>query len=91
MPIKYWTNSELYITINCTQRGTPPAEATEKNNNQPHIVMFSDENEDDPINQYFVSVEQKLMMESSSITAAIFYTVAAHYIYNLNYHPKTGM
>lgn len=75
---------------NFVQRGTPPAEATEKNNNQPHIIMFSDEDEDEPINQYFVSVEQNLIMESSSITAAIFFAVAAHYIFNLRYHPKAG-
>lgn len=75
-------------SIYCIQRGTPPAEAMEKNNNQPHIIMFSDE--DEPINQYFVAVEQKLMMESSCITAAIFFTVAAHYIFNLSYHPKGG-
>ena len=31
------------------------------------------------------------MMESSSIIAAIFFAVAAHYIFNLSYHSKTGI
>ena len=40
--------------------------------------------------QYFVCVEQELMMESTNIVAAIFFCIAAHYIFNLSYHPKTG-
>lgn len=72
------------------QRGTPPAEACEKENNQPHIVLFFDEEEDSILQQYFVCVEQELMMESSNIVAAIFFCVAAHYIFNLSYHRKTG-
>ena len=70
------------------QRGTPPGEVTEKNNNQPHIVLFSDRDEDEPI---ISCVEQSLMMETSNIVAAIFFCVAAHYIFNLSYHPKTGI
>ena len=63
-------------------------EAHEKNNQQPHIVMFQDE--DDELNQYFVSVEQQLMLESGNLSAAIFYCLAAHYIFNLTYHKKSG-
>ena len=73
------------------QRGTPTAEATDKDNNQPHIVMLKDDDDEDTImNQYFISVEQELMIESSNLMAAIFFTIAAHYIFNLSYHRKAG-
>ena len=35
-------------------------------------------------------VEQELMMESSNVVAAVFFCIAAHYIFNLTYHRKTG-
>lgn len=76
------------------QRGTPVAEATEKDNNQPqcHIVMFQDDDDhvDTVLNQYFVSVEQELMMETSTLISSIFFAIAAHYIFNLTYHWKSG-
>lgn len=37
--------------------------------------------------QFFISVEQSLMIECSNIVAAIF---VAHYIFNLSYHRKAG-
>ena len=40
--------------------------------------------------QYFISVEQQLIMESISLVSAIFLCVAAHYVFNLSYHRKTG-
>ena len=40
--------------------------------------------------QYFISVEQKLFMESSNLTTALFNLVASHYIFNLAYHPKAN-
>lgn len=55
------------------QRGTPPAEACEKANNQPHIVLFRDEDDESTMSQqYFVCVEWQLMMALSTIVAAIF-------------------
>lgn len=30
------------------------------------------------------------MLECSNIMAAIFLCIGAHYIFNLNYHPKSG-
>lgn len=30
------------------------------------------------------------MLECSNIVAAIYFCIAAHYIFNLNYHPKSG-
>ena len=67
------------------QRGTSPSEATDKTNNQPHIVVFSDDNED-VTKQYFIAVEQDLMMETSTSLAALFFLFAAHYVFN--YHTK---
>ena len=71
------------------QRGTPPSEATEKANNQPHIVLFRNEEQDSELpQQYFISVEQQLILECSSLESAIFLCVASHYFLNLEYHPK---
>ena len=80
----------MHAHIYILQRGTPPKEAMEKDNNQPHIILFRDEDDDSVMQQYFVCVEQELMLESSSLLAAIFFCVAAHYIFNLTYHRKTG-
>ena len=68
------------------QRGTPPSEATLKYNNQPHLVKFQDE--DEGLSQYFIAVEQKLMLECSTLSAALFFGMVAHYIFNLEYHSK---
>lgn len=68
------------------QHGTPPTEATEKQNNQPHIVIFDDD--DSTLNQYFVSVEQKLVLESASVQSALYLCLVSHYIYNLEYHKR---
>ena len=70
------------------QRGTPVSEASEQNNNQPHIVYFKDP--DGELDQFFISIEQALLLESGSLSAAIFYCVAAHFVFNLNYHKKSG-
>lgn len=40
--------------------------------------------------QFFICVERNLMLECSNIVAAIFFCIGAHYIFNLNYHPKSG-
>ena len=73
------------------QQGTPPKEAIEKEShcNQLYIILFHDEDED-IMQQYFVCVEQELMIESTNIITAIFFCVAAHYIFNLSYHRKSG-
>lgn len=38
--------------------------------------------------QYFICVEQQLMLESSTLISAIFLCLAAHYIFNVEYHLK---
>ena len=77
----------LFVTI--MQRGTAPSEATEKGNNQPHIVIFHSEEEGSELpQQYFISVEQQLILECSSLESAVFLCIASHYFLNLEYHPK---
>ena len=48
--------------------------------------MFKDEADDEEVTgQYFISIEQTLMMESSNPMTAI---LVSHYVFNLAYHPK---
>lgn len=61
---------DLYLSF---QRGTTPVEAPEKNNNQPHIVVFLDK-DDSKLIQYFVSVEQ----EPDAVSPWRFSTVSVH-------------
>lgn len=81
MSIKNFLSSLKYVKVDnkafaCTsffaQRGTTPTEAVDKTNNQPHIVCFQDD-EEELAGQYFISVEQTLMMESSNLVAALFF------------------
>ena len=56
-------------------------------NNRPHIIMIScDDSEVE--NQFFISIEQKLCLECSNIVGAVFYLIAAHYVFNIDYHNK---
>lgn len=67
------------------QNDTPPSQAVEASNSQPHLVVFRHEEYD----QYFVAVEQQLCMECTDLSMALFLLLAAHYIFNLSYHTKT--
>ena len=58
-------------------------------NNQ-YIVMFMFSNEDTELQQFFIAVEHELILETSNLTGAIFLCIAAHNVYNLAYHKKTG-
>ena len=40
--------------------------------------------------EYFISIEQKLVMESPNLTTALFNLVASHYVFNLSYQPKAN-
>ena len=71
----------MYFII---QNSTPPSQAAEHGNNQPHIVAFTHDDYD----QYFIAVEQKLYMECVDLTMAIFLMLGAHYIFNLSYHSR---
>lgn len=69
------------------QRGTPPDEATDTGNNQPHIVKFKDP---DPElrSQYFIAIEQQLVVECRSLVGAVYTLLVTHYVFDLGYHPK---
>lgn len=54
-------------------------------NNHPHIVKFVDSSNDIPP-QYFIAIEQQLLLECKSLESAIFILVASHYVFNIEYH-----
>ena len=65
------------------QEETTLTEVPDKWNNQPHIVVFCDEEYDkDLLGQYFIAVEQVLVLESSNIVASLFHCP----LYNVQYH-----
>ena len=66
------------------QSGTPPSELADKDNNQPHIVVV----QQDEYDQYFLAIEQSLIMESRDVAGAVFFLLASHYVFNLSYHSK---
>ena len=61
-------------------------EAVNSSNNHPHIVKFVDAS--DVLPQYFIAVEQELLLQCKSLERAIFIRVAAHYVFNIEYHLK---
>lgn len=66
------------------QNDTPPSEAPQEGNNQPHLVVFNH----DEFDQFFVSIERKLFMECADLASALFLLLGSHYILNLSYHQK---
>ena len=64
--------------------GTNPSEAPDKSNNCPHIVAI----EGDEFYQYFVAIEQSLVLECKDIPTALFSLVASHYVFNISYQAK---
>lgn len=75
----------IYNDYSYSQRGTPPQEAIDSCNNHPHIVKFIDVTSD-VLPQYFVAIEQQLLIECKSLERAIFIMLAAHYVFNMEYH-----
>ena len=69
------------------QNGTPPSEAVDSKNNQPHIVVITNEDADED-KQYFIAVEQSLLIKSDYMVSVVFLLLAAHYCFNMDYHPK---
>lgn len=56
----------------------------QKGNNQPHVVVI----QHDEYEQYFIAIEQTLMMQTTDMATAMFLMFGSHYIFNLHYHPK---
>ena len=38
--------------------------------------------------QFFIAIEQQLLLECKSLERAIFIMLAAHYVFNIEYNPK---
>ena len=43
---------------------------------------------DDILPQYFIAVEQELLLECKNFENAVFLLMAVHYVFNIEYHPK---
>ena len=51
-----------------------------------HIIKFADVTSD-ILPQYFVAIEQRVLIECKSLERAIFIMLAVHYVFNMEYHP----
>ena len=60
----------------------------EANNNFPHIVRVIDETQDVQ-DKYFIAVEGTLLLECRDLVNSIFQLLSVHYVFNIQYHPKT--
>lgn len=56
----------------------------DKENNQPYIVVIVK----DEYSQYFIAIEQIMMLECHNFMTALFLLLASHYVFNLSYHCK---
>lgn len=59
-------------------------------NNHPHIIQIVDSLDSDFSPQYFVAVEQSLLVVCKSMKSAFFTVFVAHYIFNIEYHFRVG-
>ena len=83
-PIK----SGIFIVSHISlQTGTPPEEATDSNNNQPHVVSIVDADDSVPA-QYYIAIEQKIVFQCLSLCKALYFLFIVHYVFNLEYHPR---
>ena len=48
--------------------------------------MFDADEDIDP--QYFIAVEQQILMECKDIVNALFHLVSTHYVFNMSYHTR---
>ena len=68
------------------QRSTPTNEAIDQKNNQPHIVMLSDD--DDITPSFYIAVEQELVVECADLLKALFMLLAVHYVFDISYNER---
>ena len=52
------------------------------------MVIIEDKMDDENC-QYFISLEGELILESQNLPSCVFNLLAAHYVFNLEYHPKS--
>lgn len=57
-------------------------------NNHSHIIQIVDSLDSDFSPQYFVAVEQSLLVECKSMKSAFYTVFVAHYIFNIEYHSR---
>ena len=69
------------------QQGTPAQEAVDTSNNHPHIIKFADVTSD-VLPQYFVAIEQQVLIECKNLERAIFIMLAVHYVFNMEYQSR---
>ncbi|XP_019854847.1 PREDICTED: uncharacterized protein LOC109583811 [Amphimedon queenslandica] len=78
------TDGNIPYILRSVPVGTDPSAAPDKSNNCPHIVIF----EGDELDQYFIAIEQCLILECKDIPTALFLLIASHYVFNISYQPK---
>ena len=64
-------------TNNFLQRGTPPDEAVDSYNDQPHIVVFI-EAQEEPTQLDFIAVKGQPLVESTILPTVLFLCLGAH-------------
>ena len=69
------------------QRGSPGSEIVDSENNQPFIVKLFDA-DGDISSQYFIVIEQTMMIECNSVMSSLFTLFAVHYVFNIQYHSR---
>ena len=60
-------------------------EVVDKKNNHPHILRFENRDKDIPP-QYFIVIEQDVIMECRNFTSALYYLISTHDIFNSSYN-----
>lgn len=69
------------------QHGVTAKEVIDSENNFPHIIRLIDADEGIP-DQFFIAVEQELLVKCRNICDALLVLISVHYIFNIEYNPK---
>ena len=64
-----------------------PVEECYLDMNQPHIIRYIDA-DDQVFSNYIIVIEKQILLQSSSLLAALFVLFAVHYVFNMEYYPK---
>ena len=64
------------------------SECVVSNNSQPYMVIIEDQMDDENC-QYFIALKGELILESQNLPSCVFNLLAAYYVFNLEYHPKS--
>ena len=69
------------------QNGVTAKEVINAKNNFPHLVRLIDADEGIP-DQFFIAVEQELLVKCRNISDALLTLISVHFIFNIEYNPK---